>query len=81
MPYFTDIHVMDELVHYACPDSSRSRGLKIRVVFGESKRNMGYLNLFIDNREDNLSATEKVLFRSLKSVFDTARPYVRPLVA
>lgn len=41
--------------------------MKIRVVLGEKRRNMEYLNAFIDNGEDYLDATERVLLHSLSN--------------
>lgn len=67
MPYFTDIYVVDEFVHFAQPENQGGRGLQIKVIIGETQDNLKYLNYYLKN--DELPHSQRaIIFDAMKRV-------------
>jgi len=64
MPYFTDLHVLDELCHFAASEESGGRGLAINVILTETKDNLEYLNKFIGTSPTRQEAVLRLGLRS-----------------
>ena len=66
MPYFTDMHVMDELCHFARDVESGGRGLVINVILSQTGDNKAKLNEFIGGDATVHEAVERLGLRSTK---------------
>ena len=66
MPYFTDVHVMDELCHFAQSEEKGGRNLVINVVLSQTVENKQNINAFIGGNPDIQQAVERLGLRSTR---------------
>lgn len=67
MPYFTDMHVLDELCHFAQDEKKGGRSLVMNVILSQTKDNKGKINEFIGGSADVQKAVERLRLRSTKA--------------
>jgi hypothetical protein len=60
MPYFTDMHVLDELCHYAQDEEKGGRSLVINIILSETKENKAKINKFIGGNAGVQKAVERL---------------------
>jgi hypothetical protein len=66
MPYFTDMHVLDELCPFAQDEEKGGRSLVINVILSQTKDNKGKINEFSGGSAGVQKAVERLGLRSTK---------------